>query len=115
MHSKKTRISSIFGLILESQMMVLANFFGRVDFYTIFLQSIFGLTWGVTSTFVNQYGSGKVGLGGPDSFSSSSDPFEVVKSLSEDLSNEHIDESVKSIICSCRSPKAGEFKALVLY
>ena len=43
-----------------------------------------------------------MGLGGAQSFSSSS-ASEVVKSLSEDFSNEHIDESVRLIICSCKS------------
>ena len=62
----------------------------------------------MTSTLVNQNGSGKVGLAGPDSLSSSSEPFDVVNSLSEDLSNEHIEESVKSMICSCISPEAPE-------
>ena len=52
----------------------------------------------MTSTLVNQNGSGKVGLAGPVSLSSSSEPFDVVNSLSEDLSNEHIEESVKSIM-----------------
>ena len=52
----------------------------------------------MTSTLVNQNGSGKVGLAGPDSLSSSSEPFDVVNSLSEDLSNEHIEESVKSVM-----------------
>ena len=66
----------------------------------------------MTSTLVNQYGSGNAGLASPDSFSSSSDPFGEVKSLSEDLSNEHIEESVKSIICSCKSPEALEEVAI---
>ena len=52
----------------------------------------------MTSTLVNQNGSGKVGLAGPDSLSSSSEPFDVVNSLSEDLSNEHIEESVKLVM-----------------
>ena len=52
----------------------------------------------MTSTLVNQNGSGKVGLAGPVSLSSSSEPFDVVNSLSEDLSNEHIEESVKSVM-----------------
>ena len=69
-------------------------------------------TWGVTSTLVNQNGSGKVGLAGPVSLSSSSEPFDVVNSLSEDLSNEHIEESVKSMICSCISPEALEEVAI---
>ena len=67
----------------------------------------------MTSTLVNQNGSGKVGLAGPDSLSSSSEPFDVVNSLSEpDLSNEHIEESVKSMICSCKSPEALEEVAI---
>ena len=48
-----------------------------------------------------------MGLGGAQSFSSSS-ASEVVKSLSEDFSNEHIDESVRLIICSCKSSEALE-------
>ena len=61
----------------------------------------------MTSTLVNQNGSGKVGLAGPDSLSSSSEPFDVVNSLSEDLSNEHIEESVKSVMFKKQGTSSG--------
>ena len=65
------------------------------------------------STFASQKGSGRVGRVGPDSFSSSSDPFEVVGVNSSELfSNEHMDESVDSMACSCKPPEALEDEAM---
>ena len=55
-------------------------------------------------TLASQKGSGKLGLLGAYSFSSSSDPLDVVGvKSSEDFNSEHIDESVDSMACS-RSP-----------